>query len=253
METTIVYSVLIGSLSLVILHIVFSINYFQRFVFEYVWNKSTTWNPNHDRAALFFSVFFGFITVYLMLEIWSGKTENSWFLTNSYLVFIALFTIFIIVFIRNITGTNSTAVGSKQKVQNDTYINTFEDNSEEIFRFVMERNFFDRNTLLDDFEKLFQNEKFEKKITCTAKAGKNYSYVPLLILYKAILKEEYFTVDFLKKEFSTKFLFRKNNPNTGITSDCETNHDSLRQAFKKIDRSLAIHEELFLKLKELLN
>lgn len=251
METTIVYSILIASLSLVILHIGFSINYFQKFAFELMWNKPTTWNHDHDRAILFISVFFGFISIYLMLEIWSGNTENSWFLTSSYLVLIALFTISIIVFIGNVTRKINTAVISK--VSNNNYVNTLKDNVEKIFKFLMERNFFDKNTHLDDFEKLFKNENFEKRITCTAKAGKNYSYVPLLILYKAILKEEFFTIEFLKREFSTKFLFRKNNPNTGITSDCEINYDSLRQALKRIERSIEINEELFLRIKEFLS
>lgn len=100
METKIVYFILISSLSLPIIQALLSMNYFQRFAYEYLSNKPLSWNPDHDRSALTFSVFFTGFSIYLMREIWHGKTEDSWFLTISYLALIFMFTFFTLISIR---------------------------------------------------------------------------------------------------------------------------------------------------------
>lgn len=255
METTIVYFILISSLSFVLIQALVSMNYFKRFAFEYLSNEPISWNPNHDRSASVFSLIFGLFSFYLMREIWHGGIEDSLFLTIIYLMLISMFTFFMIVFIRQINKVNLRSEVSKKKIENHIFLHDIENNVEDIFEFLMQVEFFDKKTSKVDFRKLLLNEKLENRIICTAKAGNNYSYVPLLVLYKVIIRDGQFTFEFIKKEFATKFLFRKNDPNTGNTEICEVNIESLKKAFKKIDSGIGIqnHKDLINDLKNKLN
>lgn len=106
METKLIYFILITSFLLPMIQVLVSMNYFKRFAFEYLSNELVSWNPNHDRSALVFSVFFGLGSIYLTRQIWQGNTDDSWFLTVIYLIISAVFSFFTIVFIRHIMKVN---------------------------------------------------------------------------------------------------------------------------------------------------
>src|SRR5690242_1068750 len=94
METILIYFILILSLSLPLIQIFISMNYFKRFAFEYISNLPSSWNPNYDRSALVFSLGFGLFSFYLAKLLWHGDTDNSWFLTIIYMLLIVLFCFF---------------------------------------------------------------------------------------------------------------------------------------------------------------
>lgn len=200
METTIVYFILISSLSFVLIQALVSMNYFKRFAFEYLSNEPISWNPNHDRSAFAFSSIFGLYSIYLMREIWHGKTENSWFLTIIYLVLIIMFTFFIIIFIREIDKKKRLLIDNVNKRINSSAtviveVNSIErDRIKESFLFIIYTEF-KRFDLLDDDFNIDEFENNPPKL--------NITNADFYLLHKIYIQKYKSKVSL--KEFCTRF------------------------------------------------
>ncbi|MBM7421045.1 MULTISPECIES: hypothetical protein [Chryseobacterium] len=250
METTLVYFILITSLIFPLLQLYVSMNYCRQFAFEYLSNRPISWNPDYDRSAVTFSIVFGLFSTYLMIEIWQGNTDNSWIITIFYFLLIVLFSSFTLVFIRYIK--NEKLLTTKQIFNNVMFLENFEKKIELVYNYLTESNFFAEDTTMLQFKSLFNKKGVNHKIICIAKAGNNFSYVPLIIFYKVILKDQFFTLETIKREFSKKYLFKKKDSDTGILRNGELNDESLKKAFNNIDSSIDNHQKLIDDLKKIL-
>ena len=57
---------------------------------DYLDNRPVSWNPNYDRKILVFTIVFGLASILISKQIWQGKTEESLFLTVTYLCIIGV-------------------------------------------------------------------------------------------------------------------------------------------------------------------
>ncbi|MCD1118099.1 hypothetical protein [Chryseobacterium turcicum] len=234
METTLVYFILITSLSLPLLQVYVSMNYFKQFAFEYLDNKQSSWNSNFDRSALFFSACFGLFSFYLAKLLWHGDTDNSWFLTTVYTVLIILFCSFSIYYLMYVASIKKSMV-SNIKIDEKLYKDIDDNSNSKFFNYLIETKKINSDTKKDDFQFIYSDLKNKTKIIWTGKVNGKFTYVTLILFFKVILKDEHFTKKNVKNEMEKKFLFEKKDSNTGDTYIGQLDQRSFENAFDNIN------------------
>lgn len=255
METIFIYIILFLSMVLPLVQIALSANYFKRFAFEYLDNRPVSWNPNYDRKILVFTIVFGLASILISKQIWQGKTEESLFLTVTYLCIIGV-----------MFGLTYTILKLQKEEIKKLEIKKVDYISEKFFEY-------DPGTILNlsdyllstgkikeddiaesDFLAVFMGGKLKRKIIWTDKYNNSTTYVTLIILYKFILKEMYFDMQMVFEEINKNFLFEKREPQTGHPKVEELNKKSFEQSFRNLDfdRLVRYQEKAYKEYSEIL-
>lgn len=236
METTIIYIILLSSILLPLLQVFLSISYFKRFAVEYLDNRQISWNPNYDRRMLVFTFIFGLVSLILAKQIWQDKTNESWFLTILYLSVIIV--IFSLTF--TILRSQKVAIIENENEQSASISEKFFKYDKEAIEHFTEYLFstgkIKRNNISsDDILAVFTGNEVKNKIIWTDKYNNSTTYVTLILLYRFILKGDYFNMNIINEEIDKNFLFEKRDTQTGLPKIEKLNIGSFEQAFRNLN------------------
>lgn len=234
METTTTYIVLILSISIPLTQVFISMNYLKVFAFEYLTNSPKTWNPDYDRSLLATFLIFGSVSMYLAKQIWNGNVHNSWLLTFMYLIVIIFLSFISILYIFKIQKVKRPRIKS-ELVKNDKWRSLDKNKITDLFEYLIKTKKICTKSKMENYKVLFSDITIKEKLIWTGKFNGKFTYVTLILLYKAILKEDHFSKEQVELEISKNFLFEKKDLTTYEITIEELDSKSFDNAFDNID------------------
>ena len=196
------YEVIIPLFVLIFIQAYYIEGYLRGYAYKFFSGENLSWNPKHDRMALWGSLIF-FITSLLLSEIFYYKTDDYdsiWpyydyyapYAPYVYIVMIFFFTYFIYYIIKTTNKIkNKEAVEKAAKEEKNVSNNITIDkiDSKEIERLVEDNKINIDDSSKGDLEKLLRGEKIESKIKWIGTSGKKeITYTKIFILLHTIIE-----------------------------------------------------------------